>query len=624
MILQNILRAPVMPTMFRVFIAAILLLPVMGCDYAQNQLKPDREGSMEIQDYRDALAPRLPKIDQSTDSSSIPELQPYVASSSAAMKSMPLVSISLNQSIPLRDALFELARQADYDIELDPSITGAIIFTVRERPLDQVIKRISDIAGLRYSFDDEVLRVEVDTPYNKIYKIDYLSFVRKNSGSIRNDIAVVSGEGADTGSSFSASSESESDFWWELEANLEQMLKAGTSADLRTKNNPRIMATEQNPDVAAVAPADADGKVQIQPPEAILRVEALPVDDDGARGVSSDDDLKEASFSINKQAGMVSIFTTEKLHKKVDEYFRLLKRSVTAQVLIEAKILEVTLDDEYASGIDWRMMNPLSGEMAVNFLSTGFGALDTLSSATSRAPLNSSASANSTFVVGFAGNDVQSMVEMVSSFGTVKALASPRLTVINNQSAVMNVATNNVFFEIDIESSSDGVTNTVTVESEIRNVPEGVLVNVQPSVNLDDGTISMSIRPTITRITGTVSDPGVAFAAAMAGVGGGITSNIPELNVQELDSVIQIRSGQAVVMGGLLQDRIDTHEDGIPGLSEVPLFGSLFRQHDDGIRKTELVIFLKATILDSPGDSVHDTDRDLYRRFSGDRRPLKL
>ena len=622
MIFQNISRATAMPTMFRVFTAAILLLPVMGCDYTKNQLKSDREGGMEMQDYRDAFAPRLPDVDDKFDSASIPELQPYIASSSATMKSMPLVSISLNQSIPLRDALFELARQANYDIELDPSITGAIIFTARERPFDQVIKRISDAAGLRYSFDDEVLRVEVDTHYSKVYKIDYLSFVRSNSGSIRNDIAVVSGEGADTGSKFSASSESEADFWGELEVNLAQILEAGTSTSLRTKSNPRIMATEQNPDVAAVAPAGANGNVSVQPPEAVLHVEVLPLDDN--RSSNSSGDEIEASFSVNKHAGMISVFATERLHKEIAEYLSILKRSVTAQVLIEAKILEVTLSDEFASGIDWRMMNPLNGEAALNFLSTGFGALDTLGPATSRTPLNVSDSANSTFVVGFAGSDVQSMVEMVSSFGTVKALASPRLTVINNQSAVMNVATNNVFFEIDIESSSDGVTNTVTVDSEIRNVPEGVLVNVQPSINLEDGTISMSVRPTITRITGTVPDPGVAFAAAMAGVGGAITSNIPELNVQEVDSVIQINSGQAVVMGGLLQDRIDMHEDGIPGLSEIPLFGSLFKQHDDGISKTELVIFLKATILDSPSESVHDTDRDFYRRFSGDRRPLKL
>ena len=94
--------------------------------------------------------------------------------------------------------------------------------------------------------------------------------------------------------------------------------------------------------------------------------------------------------------------------------------------------------------------------------------------------------------------------------------------------------------------------------------------------------------------------------------------------MQEIDSVILVRSGQPIVMGGLLQDRVVSNEDGIPVLSDLTLIGALFRQHDDDIQKTELVIFLKATILDNPSDSIHNTDRDFYRRFSDDRRPFKL
>ena len=121
------------------------------------------------------------------------------------------------------------------------------------------------------------------------------------------------------------------------------------------------------------------------------------------------------------------------------------------------------------------------------------------------------------------------------------------------------------------------------------------------------------------------ADPAVAFVVGTCGAAcSGITSTVPELNVQEIDSVIKVRSGQPVVMGGLLQDRASVSEDGVPVLSETPVVGSLFRNHDDLIEKTELVIFLKATILDTPGASIHNTDLDLYRRFSGDRRPFKL
>jgi general secretion pathway protein D len=132
----------------------------------------------------------------------------------------------------------------------------------------------------------------------------------------------------------------------------------------------------------------------------------------------------------------------------------------------------------------------------------------------------------------------------------------------------------------------------------------------------------MQVRPTVTRIDSVKPDPGVAFVAATAGVD--ITSDIPELNVQEIDSVVRMKSGQAMVMGGLLEDRTSSEQNGVPVLSEVPMLGSLFRSQNDKVKKTELVIFLKATILKDAGDSVHTTDRELYRTFAKDRRPTKM
>jgi MSHA biogenesis protein MshL len=119
-------------------VALSALMPVSACDLAQNQLKMDRATNNEVQDYRDALAPR--EVSMTEGNGSVGEdggleLQPYVSDVSETMKAMPLVSISINQSIPLREALFELSKQANYDVELDPRIAGSIIFTARNRPL---------------------------------------------------------------------------------------------------------------------------------------------------------------------------------------------------------------------------------------------------------------------------------------------------------------------------------------------------------------------------------------------------------------------------------------------------------------------------------------------------------
>lgn len=597
------------------FLLVSLCFSLSACELAKNYTKTDRPADMEVQDFRDGLAERLPGVDEDdapkSDLASIPSLNPYISNGAQNLKSMPLVSVSVNQSVPLRDILYELAQQAEYDLELDPNIRGSIIFTARNKPFDMVVERIAGIAGLRYKFEDEFLRVEVDAPYIKTYKIDYLNFIRTNNGGVSTSVSVVSGEGADTGSTYTADSASDSDFWGELEANLSQILGGASTGALKTRNDPRISAVEQNPEVAAVAPqANGEGGVTVQPPEAVLRVESLPVDG-GANG--EPEAVASSTYSINKQAGLVNIIAPERTHKKVEEYFITLRRAVTSQVLVEAKIFEVSLFDEFITGIEWQA---LKGDGIVRFLDTTTPTIGGIS------PLGGDFATESAFGIGVLGNDASAFIEAVSGFGTVRALASPRLTVINNQSAVLNVVTNRVFFEIDLEREEDDDTGDVTLEidSDIQSVPEGVLINVQPSINLEDGTISMFVRPTITSIVGTVQDPAVAFLSGDTG----IVSEIPEVNVQEIDTVIKVNSGQAIVMGGLLQDRSETTQQGVPVLGELPLIGAAFRSQKDLSSKTELVIFLKATVIESPSESIHDTDRDLYRAFSGDRRPFKL
>ena len=160
---------------------------------------------------------------------------------------------------------------------------------------------------------------------------------------------------------------------------------------------------------------------------------------------------------------------------------------------------------------------------------------------------------------------------------------------------------------------------TVDVDSELNTVPEGVLINVMPSIDLIKNSIALQVRPTVTKITGFVEDPAVAFAG-----GGAFSSEIPVVNVQEMDSIVKMNSGQMIVMGGLLQDSTRSGSDAVPLLGEVPVIGNLFRNQGDKVSKTELVIFLKATILDDPTESVHQTDKDLYRLFGQDRRPSRL
>jgi MSHA biogenesis protein MshL len=597
---------------FWIFLLVAVLF-LNGCDLSKNYTKIDREGDLEFQDYRDALGPRDPAIgDEAGLDSGVPPLMSYVSPVSEDLKAMPLVSVNLNQTVPLRDALFELAKEADYDLVLDPNIRGSVIFTARNKPFDKVIERIADIANLRYEFDEDSLRIQVDSPYTHIYKLDYLNIIRQSTSSISNDVSVVSGEGTDTGSRFETETTSESDFWTALEANISQMLDVSLGApSMRTVNDPQITVSEPRPVPANEVATTEDDSA----PQAVLQVDSLPVGMDNDNAATDE----RVAYSINRQAGTLMVYAPKKVQDKVAEYLDTIRKTMTSQVLIEAKVMEVTLNDEFAAGIDWDAFDFFGGDISMRFRSGDSDSSGVINLA--RGALDPATSPETNFRLGIFGNDAQAVVDMVSRFGVVKALASPRLTVLNNQSAVLNVATNLVFFEIDIETQVDEGTRETTVDSEIRNVPEGVLINVHPSIDLDTNTISLALRPTVTRVVSSVADPGVAFVAAEAGTT--IESLIPQVNVQEIDSVIRINSGEAIVMGGLMQDRTESEQNSLPGLGELPIAGSLFRNQTDRIQKTELVIFLKATIVEN-GNTVHDADRDLYRKFSKDRHPFKL
>ena len=605
-----------------------------ACDLSQNHLKLDREAELEMQDYRDGLASRVSSEHEAQTANRnknlIPALQPYIANTQEDMKPMPLVSVSVNQTVPLRDLLYEIAQQAQYDLELDPNIRGAIIFTARERPFDLVIDRISKIAGLRYSFEDDILRIEVDTPYNKFYKIDYLNYIRGMKSSISSDISVVSGDGSDTGSGFLSKSESESNFWGELEANIVQILGSARQRSLATRSTPKISATSSNPDVEGVG-ADSE---EYESPDVEINIGELPLDEEetAAPSSSGQDEGSGFSFSLNKQAGIINVYANENAHKEIQEYLDEVRISSTAQVLIEAKILEVSLRDEFSTGINWSTdLGGVVDNFGVQFAAAGNSLASNIVGGINGAitrPATTAAggvfTGNSNFALGYSGSDIDALVQALSGFGTVKALASPRITAINNQPAALNVATNRVFFEIDVEISNDGGGgNQAEIDSEIKNVPEGVIVQVQPSIDLRNKTISMAVRPTITNIVAVKNDPSIQFVTADAGITD-VVSEIPELNVQEIDTVVQMKSGQAIVMGGLLQDRVSSVQEGVPVLGEIPLAGALFRTQNDLVTKTELVIFLKATILEHPSDSISGTDKDFYRKFSSDRRPLRF
>ncbi len=608
----------------------LALMPVLmtGCTLAENHLKINRDNNLDVQDVRDSLAPRELPAEKTADASAqIPEFADYTSADMTDLQPMPLVTISVNESVPLKDVLYELAQQANYDVELDPRIRGAIIFSAKNRPFDEVMERIADLASLRYKFKNNVVRVELDSPYTETYKLDYLPMVRTVSTTVQNNASFAgsgdSGGASSSGSTFTLNGKNEIDFWKELDTNIKQILESNSTENaLRTQKTPTVVEVPANnggttpPPAPGSADDPAAGATAVTSATVPTNIEAVPDPSSPDSGAAQGEDENAVEFtptySVNKQAGLISVYANEKVQRKIKSYLDDLRHSVSAQVLIEAKVLEVSLTDEYAAGIQWNDIN--------------FG-IDKLSMVVQN-PMPSFATASDSVIsmTYSGGGDLNSLIQAVSRFGSVHALASPRLTVLNNQSAVLNVATNRTYFEISESTTSTtdgGTTSGGGLEVEPKSVPEGVLVNVTPTIDRDTGEITMTVRPTITKIDGFVSDPGFQAIAASRDLDG-IQNLIPNLSVQEFDSVLRVKSGDVVVMGGLMRDTTRSEQNGLPVLGEAPLIGGLFRSQGDKISKTELVVFLRATIVNGGKDTIHQTDRDLYRIYSQDRRPFPL
>lgn len=626
--------------------ATVALLVLSSCNKqtlddmkteAQKTVQLDGDLRYDQDDFTRGMMPRSMSGQASAQDagSNVPDLAPVLAQDKKNILPQPLVSITVNQDVSLRDLFYELAKQAEVDLELDPTITGSIIFTAYNRPFDQVVERIADMAGLRYHFKNNVLRVERDTPYLKTYGLDYLSMTRKFTSSISsNTSAATSGAGGGGGSSggtngsnSTIASESNSDFWKELETNITQIIgTTGQQVNLTDQSAP-ITTPNAIPAVTAnqLATIDANGNAVAPVPTPAATPSAPPV-----AGLANPTGTQTAAttgttatgastggaaaanpyFSLNKQAGLLNIFATEKQHHKVAEYLERLRRTTSTQVLVEAKVFEVELNDEHAAGVDW---TAIYGNTQ---LGSVFGRPDFIKNPV---PDVFSTGGKGGAIV-YSGPHVNAVIQAISRYGTVRTLSSPRLTVMNNQTAVLNVSESRVFFDLKIDktdASSNGPATT-DVTSTVKSVPEGVIIAVHPSVDMNTNEILMNLRPSITRVVDTVNDPAVAYLNIS-----GIENLVPELSVRELDSVVRMHSGETVVMGGLMQDRTSGEQSAIPVLGKAPIIGPLFRNNLSGIKKTEMVIFLRAKVVETARPE--DADKKLYNEFgANDRRRFDM
>lgn len=556
----------------RVVVVVLFTIFLSACgfynDLTTNQIDPF--GHMYREDYQDLRERNqsaLPADQQGFPP--IPEVPSDVTPPPPPLPagSHKLVSVSVTDSVPLRDVLIELARESGVNLELDPRIQGGIIFTAHKQPFNEVLKRICAMAGLRSTAEGNFIHIEIDEPYQQTYQLDFLSLARRTTS----ETAIATNV---------------------FDVNVAN----GSSTNGGTSNNNGSSASENNSTSKVSGSSDADLWAEVG--KSISQILASN---------SRRSDKDKTDFSIDKQAGLVTIYGDSRQQAAIDSYFKKLRRKASAQVLIDARIIEVELNDTFKSGINWNTLFKRGVNLGANFTPSGTSASDL-------------------FTASVKTSDFSGILNMVRSFGTTRVLSAPRLTVLNNQTAVLKVATNQVYFvtsaQFTTTTNANGatVTSTPVYTSTPHTVPVGLVMTVQPAIDVDHGRVTMTLRPTVSRIVNEVNDPSIGLNAAQAGVTNPVVSQIPVLAVREMDSVIRLHSGEVAVMGGLMQDSSLNQDQGLPPFDSMPLVGTLAKSRDNEGTTTELVILLRATIADAAlPDSA---DSDLYEKFGRDPRPL--
>ncbi len=611
---------------------AMVPLLLTGCElegYLPNDRNfsdiQDRQQRLSKQDYKDLndadkLLPDDAKVTADLGAPPVPDLaQVLAAPRPPKVGNAKLVTLAVTEDVPLRDVLFELGRLANVDIEVGPGLDSTgINLRATDRPFNEVIERISTLGNLRYSVDGSSIRVERDTPYIKNYNLDFVNLVRSSNSSYNLSTSILTTGSSKGGSSGGSSSSSGSGSGSGSGMTTGGVGTAGSSASITAQSDSDLWSSLEASitEILNYSPAGA-GAASAQQASGGSGTTA-----GGAAAAGG-----TSNFVINRQAGVLSVNATERQHEVIQRFLTTMQRSASAQVLIEAKIVEVSLRDQFLSGVNWQ--DVLGGNQT--FFSptypanSGFNPIGDVNSSMSFA-------ANGASAFGLKVGDLDLLVQFTERFGTTRTLSSPRLSAMNNQQAVLTFAQNTVFFDCTIETPSTTTTDTSTSETAgsadctANSVPIGIILNILPSINLDTQEVTLSVRPTLTRQVGQQENPEGRLISAIVAQSGGDTDDIPRtfvpvVEVREIDSVMKVKSGGVMVIGGLMEDNSTTETRGMPGMSDVPVVGNLFKSRDEDYRKRELVIFIKATIVNSDG-STDPVDRSVYKKYFTDPRKM--